>query len=76
MTLLQGEDAETICESLSGSTLFDTTVIVEPYHHEHMLCISHLPSTVNHRQFKKFLTQYGAMERCFLMYESDGEFHN
>ena len=56
-----------------GGKLLDTEVSVELYPNENLLCVAHLPFNMDDADFKALVSEYGAIERCFLMRTVDGE---
>ena len=69
---MDGEKAEEICESLKGRKLLNTEVIVSAYPHDNLLCVAHLPFNLEDKDFHDIVSEFGRVERCFLLRSDSG----
>ena len=75
MTLVDGEKAEEICEGLKGQKLLETEVTASVYPHDNLLCVAHLPFNLEDKDFFDIVSEFGGVERCFLLRSDSGTFH-
>ena len=74
VTLLDGGRAEVLVKSLRGHRLLGSPVDVALYHSDNLLCITHLPFNLDEQDFRSFVEDHGAVERCFLLRSLDGRY--
>lgn len=72
-TLTDGGQAEEAVEQLNNQLLMDTPVNVAVYPNECLLCIAHLPLNLDDTDFRSMASEYGAIERAFLMRSREGK---
>ena len=75
VTLVDGEKAEEICTGLQGQKLLETEVTASVYPHDNLLCVAHLPFNLEDKDFFDIVSEFGGVERCFLLRSDSGTFH-
>jgi hypothetical protein len=71
--LKNGEYAEKLVSKFNKRKLLGCEVEVAVYPLLRMLCISHLPNTIQKNEdFSKFLEEFGPIEKSFLMLTPEG----
>lgn len=60
-------------DALDGAFLFGTRVSVSLYASENLLCVTGLPFSMSDADFMKMVSEYGPVEKCFLMRNVAGE---
>ncbi len=72
VTLVDGDKAEDICKKFDGKELLGTEVAVDIYPNENLLCVAHLPFNLEDSEFQDLVSEFGVLERCFLMRSETG----
>ncbi|ELT89643.1 hypothetical protein CAPTEDRAFT_219417 [Capitella teleta] len=74
VTLKNGDFAEKLVQKFNHRKLLGAEVEVALYPLLRMLCVSHLPSSIqNDEDLVKFLEEFGPLEKSFLMRSPDGK---
>ncbi len=76
VTLVDGDEAEYICEKFDGKELLGTEVAVNIYPNDNLLCVAHLPFNLEDSEFQDLVSEFGVLERCFLMRSETGDVSN
>ncbi len=73
VTLVDGNEADRIVQTLNSQKLLDTTVTVAVCPSEKLLCVAHLPFSLTEEEFRVLVAGHGPVECCFLMTNSNGK---
>ncbi len=73
VTLLNGDEVEDVVSLFNDQELLGTKVDVSLYPNDNLLCVAHLPFNLDDQGFHAMVADYGAIERCFLMRNWQGQ---